>query len=74
MLYMLLLNMVQYFSPVIQQQLLLSITKNNNKPVWKHVPPHEISFSSSVTARITLVKHSNNMKTLLLHQPYLTSN
>ncbi len=28
----------------------------------KHVQPHEISFSTSVTAEISVVKHSNNMK------------
>jgi hypothetical protein len=30
----------------------------------KGVQPHEISFSSSVTARISVVELSNNMKTL----------
>ncbi len=51
-LYMLLLIMVQYFLPEAQQQLLLSISKNNSKPVLKYVLPHEISFSTSVPARI----------------------
>jgi hypothetical protein len=55
--------MVQYFLPVIQQQLLLTISKNTNKPVLNHVQPHEISFNTSVTARISAVKQSNNMKT-----------
>jgi hypothetical protein len=31
--------------------------------VLKHVQPHEIPFSTSVTAGISVVKHSNNMKT-----------
>jgi hypothetical protein len=31
--------------------------------VLKHVQPHEISFSTSVTARISVVKHSTNSKT-----------
>jgi hypothetical protein len=60
---MLLLNMVQYFSPVALQQLLLSISKNNNKPVLKGDQPHEMSLSTSVTARISVVELSNNMKT-----------
>jgi hypothetical protein len=61
---MLLLKMEQYFSPVTQQRLSLTISKNNNKPVLKHVQPHKIYFSTSVAARISVVKHSNNMKTL----------
>ena len=61
---MLLLKLVQYFSPVIQQQLLLAISKNNNKPVLNHVQPHEISFSTSIAARISVVKLGNTMKTL----------
>jgi hypothetical protein len=36
--------------------------------VLKHVQPHEISFSTSIPARISVVKHSNNMKTSILHQ------
>jgi hypothetical protein len=61
---MLLLKMEQYFSPVTQQLLLLTISKNNNKPMLKHVQPHEIHFSTSIAARISVVKHSNKMKTL----------
>jgi intracellular septation protein A len=34
---------------------LLLIKKNSNKPVLKHVQPHEISFSTSVTERISWV-------------------
>jgi hypothetical protein len=56
--------MVQYFSPEAQQQLLLSISKkNNNKPVLKYVQLHEISFSTSAPARISVVDVSNNIKT-----------
>ena len=60
---MLLLKMEQYFSPVTQQQLLLTISKNNNKPVLKHVQPHEISFSTSIAERISWVDVCNNIKT-----------
>jgi hypothetical protein len=35
---------------------------DNNKPVLKHVHPHVISFSTSISARISVVKHSNTMK------------
>ncbi len=44
-------------------QLLLSIAKNNNIPVLKGVQPHKISFSTSVTARNSVIDVSNNMKT-----------
>jgi hypothetical protein len=48
---------------VIQHQLLGSITKNNNnKPVLVGDQAHEISFNTSVTARISVVDVSNNMK------------
>jgi hypothetical protein len=55
--------MVQYFLSVALQQLLLSISKNNNTPVLKGDQLHEISFMTSVTARISVVEFSNNMKT-----------
>jgi hypothetical protein len=38
-----------------KQQLLLTISRNNNQPVLKHVQPHEISFSTSVTERVSWV-------------------
>jgi hypothetical protein len=38
-----------------KQQLLLTISKNNNQPVLKHVQPHEIPFSTSIAARISWV-------------------
>jgi coenzyme F420-reducing hydrogenase alpha subunit len=59
---MLLLKMVQYFLPVIQQQLLLTISKNNNKPVLEAVQTLETSFSTSVTERISWVDVCYNIK------------
>jgi uncharacterized protein (DUF1015 family) len=48
-------NYAVKFSPVKEPDLLQYNMKNNNKPVLKHVQPHEISFSTSVTERISWV-------------------
>jgi hypothetical protein len=37
--------------------------KNNNKPMLKSIQPHEICFSTSITARISVVDVSYNKKT-----------
>jgi hypothetical protein len=44
-----------------KQQLLLTVSKNSNQPVLKHVQPHEISFSTSVTEIISWVDACYNI-------------